>query len=539
MPTIPSIRTSVENKNVLVLDEHAKNGTFKRDARGRLIAYTGGFSVVFPYEASDGTKWAFRCWHSDINNTQRRYELISEAIQKAQLDFLCGFEYIDKGINVEGNIYPTTRMRWIDGVTIKDYICQNKDSKNLLLGLADNFLKMTNTLHKQSLAHGDLQHGNILVDKNHQLFLVDYDSFYCPQLKGEEDTVTGLPDYQHPARMKNKVVSEKLDYFSELIIYLSILAIAEDSSLVEKYRVEDADRLLFAKEDYEDIKNSKIYKDIKSLGGSYIDLLDVLVDYLKQKNIDALRPFNEYILEKKITFKSSATKAIRGKQSVKIFWQVPFEADVTMQQLGMPDGKSGNQGNLNVVLDDDTEFELKIVTKDDVQISKKIKINVFDECVISFAANKNIVFPSLPVLLSWNVTNANKVWLNSEEVETSGSKIVEPISDTVYVLKAEDEFGMKNERITIQTFPIKPMRILLASPPNYTIKQSFSVTRPKYNVNVKFPTINIDWIKFEIPKVKSLIELGLNMELSPPFPSSEPLNISPVANKLLVNVAFQ
>ena len=49
MPTIPSIRTSVENKNVLVLDEHAKNGTFRRDARGRLIAYTAGFSVVFPY----------------------------------------------------------------------------------------------------------------------------------------------------------------------------------------------------------------------------------------------------------------------------------------------------------------------------------------------------------------------------------------------------------------------------------------------------------------------------------------------------------
>ncbi len=128
MPTIPSIRTSVENKSVLILDEHAKNGTFRRDARGRLIAYTGGFSVVFPYEASDGTKWAFRCWHSDINNTQRRYELISEAIQKAHLAFLCDFDYIEKGINVEGTIYPTTRMRWIEGVTIKEYICKYRQS---------------------------------------------------------------------------------------------------------------------------------------------------------------------------------------------------------------------------------------------------------------------------------------------------------------------------------------------------------------------------------------------------------------------------
>ena len=518
MPTIPSIRTSVENKNVLVLDEHAKNGTFRRDARGRLIAYTGGFSVVFPYEASDGTKWAFRCWHSDINNSQRRYELISEAIQKAQLNFLCGFEYIDKGINVEGNIYPTTRMRWIDGVTIKDYICQNKDSKNLLLDLAENFLKMTSALHKQSLAHGDLQHGNILIDKNHQLFLVDYDSFYCPQLKGEEDTVTGLPDYQHPARMKNKVVSEKLDYFSELVIYLSILVIAEDPSLVGKYKVENADRLLFAKEDYEDIKNSRIYKDIKSLGGKFEDLLDVLEGYLKQNDIDALRPFNELVLESKITFKTSVTKAVRNKQSIRVFWQVPFMADVTLQQKGTQKIERTLQGSLSVVLDDDAEFELTIITRDGVQIKKSIIIKVFDECAIDFSTDKDVVFPSLPVKLTWNITNANKVWLNSEEVEVCGTKIGEPISDTVYILRAEDEFGEKEKRITVRIIPIKQMKVLLASPPNFTIKQNLTIKQPKYNVDVRFPTINIDWIKVEVPKVKSLTELGLNVELSPPLP---------------------
>ena len=212
MPTIPSIRTSIENKDVLVLDDHAKNGTFERDARGRLVAYAGGFSVVFPYKTANGEKWAFRCWHSDIKNSKKRYETISDSIKKSHLSFLCEFQYIDKGINVEGTIYPTTRMRWIDGITIKDYICKNRNSKDVLIALADNFLKMTQALHAQSLAHGDLQHGNILVDKNHQLYLVDYDSFYCPKLKGEADTVTGLADYQHPARISNKTVSEKLDY---------------------------------------------------------------------------------------------------------------------------------------------------------------------------------------------------------------------------------------------------------------------------------------------------------------------------------------
>ena len=139
MPTIPSIRTSVENQSVLVLDEHAKNGVFRRGARNQLIAYTGGFSVVFPYEVANGEKWAFRCWHLDVNNSKRRYEIISDAIQKAQLDFLCGFEYVERGINIEGKVYPTTRMRWVDGITIKDYICQKRNSKQLLKELADKF----------------------------------------------------------------------------------------------------------------------------------------------------------------------------------------------------------------------------------------------------------------------------------------------------------------------------------------------------------------------------------------------------------------
>ena len=118
MPTIPNIRTSVENQSVLVLDEHAKNGVFRRDARGRLIAFAGGFSVVFPYEDANGEKWAFRCWHSIIENAKQRCSIISKAINSAHLSFLCDFNYVERGINVDGEIYPTTRMRWFEGETV-------------------------------------------------------------------------------------------------------------------------------------------------------------------------------------------------------------------------------------------------------------------------------------------------------------------------------------------------------------------------------------------------------------------------------------
>ena len=519
MPTIPSIRTSVENKSVLILDEHAKNGTFRRDARGRLIAYAGGFSVVFPYEASDGTKWAFRCWHSDINNTQRRYELISEAIQKAHLSFLCDFDYIEKGINVEGTIYPTTRMRWIEGVTIKEYICKYRQSKDKLTAIAENFLAMTQALHKQSLAHGDLQHGNILVSNDNQLYLVDYDSFYCPKLKGEEDTVTGLPDYQHPARKSNKAVSEKIDYFSELIIYLSILSIAEAPSLVEKYKVEDADRLLFAKEDFDDITKSQIYKDIQSLGKRFQELLDVLEEYLKCNSIDELLPFDTFLLEKRTQFSASAIKAVRYKQSIVVNWLIPFDAYVSLLEK-----KSGQKwdvdtkGHKSMTLTEDATFELEVKINDGKTFKKEIAIRVFDECEINFSADKYYVFPTIPVVLSWKVDKGRNVKLNGEPIEEEGTKIVEQEKATLYTITAEDEFGTKEKRIDIQMLPIPQVKTILVPTPKIENNLSVTVQQPRYNVDIRIPEINIDWIKTEIPKVKSLAELGLNVELSPPLP---------------------
>ena len=89
-------------------------------------------------------------------------------------------------------------------------------------------------LHKNNISHGDLQHGNILICENRDgkptLKLVDYDSLYVPTMgKKFKDSITGLKDYQHPARQTAvHVSSHKTDYFSELVIYLSLIAIAEN-----------------------------------------------------------------------------------------------------------------------------------------------------------------------------------------------------------------------------------------------------------------------------------------------------------------------
>lgn len=487
-------------------------------------SYAGGFCIAFPFQKGN-VKKAVRVWHQEIGNIKERYNLIAADIHKHGSPYLCDVEFIEGGLDVDGTLIDIVIMDWIDGLPLKKYIQsiydsnQNNEEKAFQIKeLAKKLLEMFDYFHRQKFSHGDLQHDNIIITETGEVKVIDYDCFYTPSLgNGFQQTTSGYKGYQHPSRFLGQIVSnEKADYFSELIIYLSLYAISEKLALWDIAKDSDFS-FLFSEEDFGDITNSQVFKDIQSLGGIFVDLLDVLVDYLKESDIDALVPFDELILQKKVTFKSSVTKAIRNKQTIKVFWQVPFEAEVNLVQNNITTIGKGNQGSINVVLDKDAVFEL-IINKDGVHIKKGIKINVFDECSIEFSADKKYVFPSLPVKLTWNVTNANKVWLNSEEVESSGSKIVEPTSDTVYKLQVQDEFSMKDERITVQVIPIKQKRIILASPPNFSIKQSFAVTRPQYNVGIKFPKIDIDWVKIEVPKVPSFTDLGLNVELSPPLP---------------------
>ena len=149
MPSIPSIRTSIENQSTLIRDEHARKGKFLRDARNRLCAYSGGFTVVYPYVVNN-EKWAFRCWHASMGNVRTRFEIISKVMQSSKANYLSEFVYVNEGIVVDGHMYPITRMKWVDGITLKNYICINKESKVKLIRLSENFLKipMLNYLEK-------------------------------------------------------------------------------------------------------------------------------------------------------------------------------------------------------------------------------------------------------------------------------------------------------------------------------------------------------------------------------------------------------
>lgn len=241
-----------------------RNGHVEKNAVGTTINYVGGFCIVFPYYKSNGEKTAVRCWIASVENVQERTKRIAEELKRVNLPYFVNFEYEAEGIATNSGVQPIVLMDWVNASSLKDYIESHIDSPDTIRRLAESFKKMVSDLHQACISHGDLQHGNIMVKNDGSLILVDYDSMYVPSLLGYKDEIKGLVGYQHPARWTNQFASEKIDYFSELVIYTSIMALSFFPSLWDELKIKDTETLLFSADDINSKGASKIFSKLDS-----------------------------------------------------------------------------------------------------------------------------------------------------------------------------------------------------------------------------------------------------------------------------------
>lgn len=276
-----------------VLDPKLKNGN-------PMKGISGGFSRVYPVKVASNT-FALRCWVKDVGNLKDRYKKVSAYLKKFHLPYFVDFEYVSEGVLVNGTKYPTTRMEWAEGVSLRRFIEQNLQSSHIFKVVADEFQEMVAALHKHRIAHGDLQDGNILLTRNHnavEVKLIDYDSLFVPTLQGQPEQIVGLPEYQHPIRITGGgQANERVDYFSELVIYLSFLSLTEKPELWNRFKDETEKGLLFSKKDFENPDQSDIFQELANLSPDVQQLAATLKDFCAKTSIDQLEPL-EAILPK-------------------------------------------------------------------------------------------------------------------------------------------------------------------------------------------------------------------------------------------------
>ncbi|MFI1962646.1 hypothetical protein ACH429_00630 [Streptomyces pathocidini] len=218
-------------------------------------AISGAFASVFSLtSASSGQRYAIKCFTRHVPDQERRYESISSRL--AQLDpaelsqpWNLGFEYLPDAISVGSHRYPVLKMEWVEAVTLSSWLDDNHTHRFAVDRLADRFEALTRDLATHEIAHGDLQHGNLLVASDDTLRLVDYDGMYVPALAGMGGTERGHRNYQSPIR-GNDDFGAALDRFSAWVIFLSLKAIASDPALWNRLHEPSGEFLLLTEDDF-------------------------------------------------------------------------------------------------------------------------------------------------------------------------------------------------------------------------------------------------------------------------------------------------
>lgn len=314
LPSLEDYEIAIDTDQ-LIKAEELKGGKPTKD-NDELVRYVGGFCVVFPFVTACNKKYAVRCWYVNVSKAKERIKIISAELQKVNLPYFVGFNYIDKGLSTNEGVQPIVIMDWVDAMPLKQYINIHIHEADVLYSLADKFKTMVSELHKNKISHGDLQHGNIMINTVGNIVLVDYDSMYVSGLEDFDDEIKGLEGYQHPSRWDNLKMSSKADYFSELIIYTSILAFAKCPSLWEDRQVFDTETLLFSAEDIKSKGNAPIFKVLESIPETK-DGVRAIEFALQQTQLDDLLPLEEAVVSKEKKLSSQVREKWKDNGYVK------------------------------------------------------------------------------------------------------------------------------------------------------------------------------------------------------------------------------
>ena len=272
-PTGRQYRDALYNTDLCFKDSALKGSTVNTDQLGMPKPISGNFASVFTVRSSSNQQWAVKCFTRYVDHQETRYQYISEALRPVKKPWRVEFDYLSEGVMCEGRWYPALKMEWVQAVELIPFVEKNLQDSAKLADLAVKFAGMVRDLATLGIAHGDLQHGNLLVTSSGELKLIDYDGMYVPSLAKMGACEFGHANYQSPARTSS-TWGPYLDNFSAWVIYASLVALTIEPSLWTLLRNQGDEALLFTKDDFGDQQASRAFQvlsqsqlpDLKAIG---------------------------------------------------------------------------------------------------------------------------------------------------------------------------------------------------------------------------------------------------------------------------------
>jgi hypothetical protein len=265
-PNATDYNAAVQNPQLCFRDEDLRQGQTVGDLFGLPRPHSGNFADVYQIQTVDGQSWAVKCFTRPVSGLRRRYLAISEHLRQAQRAFMVEFHFLDEGIRIRDEWHPIVKMHWVEGLCLNEFVREHLNKPVLLDRLAQMWVRLAQELHDADMAHGDLQHGNVLLvpSSRHSslaLKLVDYDGMFVPSLAHCPSGEVGHANYQHPRRLREGNYDNRMDRFSHLLIYAALRCLRVGGpELWQRY--DNQENLLFREQDFRQPRHSRLLREL-------------------------------------------------------------------------------------------------------------------------------------------------------------------------------------------------------------------------------------------------------------------------------------
>ncbi len=268
-PQATDYNGAVQNPGLCFDDPDLRTGQLATDLFGLPRPHSGNFADVYQVTGRDGRAWAVKCFTRPVSGLQERYQAISAHLFQTRRPFMVDFRFLPQGIRIHGYWYPILKMSWVEGQRLNEFVAEQLDRPVVFERLAPMFLRLGQELREAGMAHGDLQHGNVLLVPTSKtgslaLRLIDYDGLYVPSLALQPSGEIGHPHYQHPQRLREGFYHPDMDRFSLLLISTALRALTvAGKALWERY--DNGENLLFREADFRIPSSSPLLRELWAL----------------------------------------------------------------------------------------------------------------------------------------------------------------------------------------------------------------------------------------------------------------------------------
>jgi hypothetical protein len=280
-PSAQRYKEAMHNPEQYIRDPKLRGAKVKSDKRGAPAAYTGSFGSVYRVTTNSGRRIALRVFHPTPKVPERydqavflnRWFKLGEELAALravgrQPPEILEFALVPDALSIDGQLLPVLKLPWVSGRNLDDWIGKRLQQGRAaaLRTLASNWREAMHDMRKVGLAHGDFHHGNIKLEPSGVMRYLDYDSMFASALSGFENSEIGHQNFQHPSfhfpAPRLRPFDRDMDNFSALVIYTSLLAVADDPSLWRRYHHDD--NLIFeGGRDFADPDGSPLFAELR------------------------------------------------------------------------------------------------------------------------------------------------------------------------------------------------------------------------------------------------------------------------------------